>query len=251
MSKKVNKTVGVGNVVSNGVRQVKADLLKEAVLLTVTFRKFGNRRKANIKQLTENEVGESTGALACNETKRLKVSKQLVESKELQAIINYQMELYGWVKAKTVPSFIKEGFYLLNLSEVQTVQDKFVEAKDKLKTLVETFVVAYPNQIEQAKEAFKGGTLFRSSDYPSVEVIKSLFSIDYNLFNFEVSQSLPPEIRDAEIAKVEAAFENAKSLVTEVLVTGFEELLNGVQAKLAPKPDGKVQAFHKTLFDDL
>ena len=251
MSKK-SKVVGTGAETPKGeIRQVKADLLKEAVLLTVTFRKFGNRRKANVKQLTENENGESTGSLACNETKRLKVSKQLIESKELQAIINYQMELYSWVKSKTVPSFIKEGFYLLNLSEVKTVQDKFAEAQDKLKDLVNKFAEAYPNQIEEAKAAFAGGTLFRASDYPSVEVVKSLFSIDYNLFNFEVSQALPPEVREAEIAKVEKAFEDAKGLVTQVLVTGFEELLSGIQDKLAPGTDGKAKAFHKTLFDDL
>jgi hypothetical protein len=248
MSKKIKSNQVKTEV---NVETVSASRLENSIALTVTTRKWGNRRKARISQLTENENGESTGVLALAETTRLKASKQLIVSEEYNEIVTFQQKVYSQIVAISVPSFIKEGFYFVAAERVNDVVRIMEESRPKLAELVEKFLGVYSTQIEESKAAFAGGTLFRESDYPTVDAMRELFTVEFYLFRFEVAQGLPPEIAQAEALKLKEAFKRSEVLIEQCLVDGFSELLAGVQKRLAPDKDGKAQAFHKTLFDNL
>ena len=246
MSKKSNKSE---------VKTVEKSELENKVVLTFSTHKPGNYKKVNWQKLTEAEDGSETGKLALQDASMLTTGRKLLCSKEFQAIVNFQQSLYSRIasntKGKAIKTFIKEGFYFIEPEQVADIAEIFETAKEQQKELVEKFLAVYESQIAEAEEKYKGGTMFRRSDYRTPEDMRSRFSIEYAFLKFDISPSLPPEIAEREAIKLREAYKKSETLIVQCLTESFEELLSGIQDKLAPGTDGKVKAFHKTLFDDL
>src|SRR5688500_4061485 len=98
--------------------QLDVEIFKAAVLFSLTVRrKFSNSRKGDMSKV-QTDAKES----------RLKLSKQLIESPEYDAIRKYQDEVYDWIIARTNPSHFKNGLYFVKLDQIEAIKAKLDDA---------------------------------------------------------------------------------------------------------------------------
>lgn len=230
------------------MQQVNVSLFKNAVAFTMTMKRFSNRRQGSVGALLKDK--DASGAETATDKKRLKLSKQLIDSPEYDAIAAYQAEVYQYLTMRSVPSFFKDGLYLVRLSEVENFEAKLKEAKEKLALqLVPALVDAYPNQIDEARIALNGQ--FNIKDYPLTSELPARFGVEWNWIAFGVPDELPAELRAAEAAKIEKQFKEAEVQIMDALREGFAGIVSHVADRLDTKPGEKKKIFRDTLFADL
>src|SRR5689334_11598989 len=120
------------------MQTVSIELFREAVAFTLTMRKFNNRRKGDMGQVETDTKKE-----------RLKLSKKLLESPQLDKISEFQAELYKWCTMRCMPSFFKDGVYIVKLSEVASFEEKLNQARAEMSELIGAFQGVYERQIDQ------------------------------------------------------------------------------------------------------
>jgi hypothetical protein len=228
------------------MNNVNIELLSKNVALTVTRKTFNNSRKADMSQISLKDHNDDDEEKA---KARMRLKKQLLISPELDAINEHLGEVYKWVQARSMPSFFKDGVYLVKLSEVSTFEAKFSESLEKLSKLVRAFQDKYEEQKAEARTVLNGQ--FRDKDYPDVRALPARFGIEWNWISFGVPESLPAELRAAEAGKLEATFRDAEREILAALREGFAEIVSHVTDRLTVGPGEKQKIFRNTLFDDI
>lgn len=220
------------------------DLLKDSVCFTLTMRHWGNRRQDSAKKLNQN-------------AKQCRLSKQLIDASEYDAIRSFQNDVYLWcvspTKGHAVPSFFKEGIYLVAASEVDKFEAKLKESVDKLRNeLVPALLAAYPKRIDEAQGVLEPLGLFDKNDYPDAENLRGRFNIEWNWISFDVPQNIPSEVRKVEVLKIENAFKAAETQISLALQEGFQGILSHIVDRLSENKNGdKPRIFRDSLFEDL
>lgn len=214
------------------------DKLRGAVGFTLTARAWGNRRKADMSQVTTDA-----------DKGRMKLSKELINAEEYEAIKSFFGELRAWVYSRTVPSFFKEGFQLTSPSAVEEIEARMKKAQGELAALVDKLMLVYPVKIDEARAALN--SQFRQADYPTVDELRRMFSIGWNWISFSVPNNIPPELMEAEKSKMEQQFKDAGEQITEALRVGFQELIKHAAERLTPSEDGKSKIFKATLISNV
>ena len=82
---------------------------------------------------------------------RLRLTKELIKAKELDAIGKYLGELRRWIYVNTVPTFFKEGFQLTSLTGIEPIEARMRKAQGELAELVNDLVAVYPAKIDESK----------------------------------------------------------------------------------------------------
>jgi hypothetical protein len=212
---------------------------RNAVGFTATFRSWGNRRKGNISKV-------ETGA----DKSRLRLTKELVVSKEYEAIISFFGDLKNnFIYVNTVPSFFKEGFQLVGVAGVPAIEKRMRKAQLELAELVAKFIAVYPDKVDEAKLAL--GDQFNPNDYPPAERIAALFSITWNWIAFTVPEGLPPELKALEKEKLEKQFRDAAEQITDALRAGFLEMIQHATERLTVEPGGKPKVFRDSVIGNI
>lgn len=229
-------------------RTVDLNRFKNAVGFTATFSCWGNSRKANLAKMRASaDNADDNKAKA-----RLKLSKVLIVSAEYEAIKSFLAELRAWVYTRTVPSFFKEGFQLCGLEGIADIERRFKKAiQVDLPTLVDNFLEAYPQQIEEARAALDPAGQFNRADYPGTDEMRRFFAINYNWVAFTVPDQLPPELRQQEQEKLERQFADAGEQIKTALRAGFAELIAHATERLTVQPGDKPKVFRDTLVGNI
>jgi hypothetical protein len=212
--------------------------LKGAVGFTLETSAWGNRRKADISQVTTDA-----------DKTRMRLSKELVSAEEYEKIKSFFGELRAWVYLRTVPSFFRKGFQLAGLRAVGEIEERMKKAQSELAALVDAFIAVYPLKIDEAKVAL--GSQFNQADYPSADVLRQMFDIEWNWVNFTTPEELPAELREAEQAKMKKKFDDAGEQITEALRLGFQELIKHAAEKLQPSEDGKPRVWRDSMIGNI
>jgi hypothetical protein len=231
------------------------NLFKDAVAFTLTNRRWGNRRQGDVKTLIRNVQNGDSAPPTAEEVKRvkqLKLSKQLVTSKTYDAILAHQAEVYTWCMKHCVPSFFKEGIYLVRASEVDSFEKTLTTALNKLNNdLVPAFLKTYQNDVDEAKKNLTPLGMFNKNDYPSVDELRVRFGIEWNWISFNVPENMPENVRKAEVLKIEQQFKDAETKISLALAEGFQGILDHIVDRLESQSDGKEKIFRDSLFEDL
>lgn len=220
------------------MKKVDGNVFNRATLFTLSLSSWGNRRKANTNMI---EVDA--------DKKRLSISKRLIDSPEYDAVCRHQWELKQWCMARCMPSFFKDGIYLVALTEVQTFEEKLAhELRHMQNVLVPAFLEAYETRIEESRNILR--EMFNEADYPSVSELRQKFDIQWNWIQFTIPENLPEGIREAEIEKLQRKFQEAQEEIVTALRTSFGELVKHAVDRLSPKPDGKQPIFRDSLIEN-
>lgn len=215
--------------------------------------KFGNVRKANIDKVALDTAATPDADADQRAEKKAKkvmqLKKQLLISKEYDAIKSFYGELRTWIYGNTVPSFFREGFQLASLEAVAPIEARMKKAIQlELPELVKAFVAAYPAQVEESRLTLEPVGQWNALDYPPAAQLPQMFAIGWNWISFVAAEGLPAELRAVEQAKLEKQMTDAGEQITQALRVAFAELISHAQTKLSTvDANGKKATFRDSL----
>ena len=222
---------------------VDGNLFDKAVCLTLTMGRFGNSRKAPL-----------TNVAVQADKRRLRLSKQLLVSPELDKIESYDNALRTWVQSRCLPMpAVFKGSYVLPLGAIEEVNARLEQAeKEERPALIEEFARGYGAEVIQAQADL--GDLFDPTNYPGLARVRSMFYLDYRYFNL----STPSKLRDFSLTLFREEREKAARLWQEAMEDGRQylralllELVKHARERLAPGPDGKPKVFRNSLVKNI
>lgn len=203
------------------------DLVHNTLFLSVNFGSFGNSRKV------EEDVLTTDAAHSC-----IKVSKTLLDSEELKAIVKADSKLRVWLKEVCHP--FEKGISLVPYGLVEAVTNKLKEHKLERAGLVSAFAVVYPRLREEARTTL--GSLYHSGDYPEPQDVANVFSFDWRLSSIgapnelkTISERLFLEEKDRQAEQ----FRIASETITKAMRQALFEMVSNLQERLSPTEDGK------------
>ena len=210
------------------------ELLNNTVILSYHIKAWGNRRKADVAKI-QTDTDKS----------RLNVTKKLIDSDEFKSIQKFNTEVREWLNSRSVPSFFRNALMLVKTDMVSEVDQYLKDAQEKLKVLVDNLVIAFPIHKESAKLALNG--MFEDGDYPSTDVLRTLFDIQWNWIALNVAENLPDNIRAKENAKLQNLWQESIGEIIKGLRMGFKELVDHAVDRLTVTPGEKPKIFKDSL----
>lgn len=209
-------------------------LINSTVFLKTRFSVPGNSRKVQ-GDILQTDADKSL----------LRVSKQLLNSQELEAIKRADFQVRAYLYNLTHPFDL--GVQLLSLQLVEQVDAHLNDYAITRAGLVETFLSAYPSLCETASKSL--GSLHNPHDYPSVEAIREKFAFSWEIFSFSVPEQLKgmsTVLYSQAKAKLEATMKDAAAEITALMRSDLLELVNHLHEKLTPGIDGKPRILRDT-----
>jgi len=205
-----------------------SSLTAATVFLKTRFGIIGNSRKVSGAEVLDTDADKAL----------LRVSKQLLDSPELEAIKQADTKMRTWLYNACLPYDL--GVQLLPKKSIESARAKMAEFRAERAELVENFVAAYPGLLEKA--AAQLGSLFNAADYPTIEQVRAKFFFGWNIVTFEVPDSLKEiseQVFQEEKAKQEANFKAAADEITALMRQTMFDLVSHLETRLTPGDDGK------------
>jgi|CXWL01.1.fsa_nt_gi hypothetical protein len=241
-----------GNGMDKVDRPDAEGLLSKAVIISFKTGRFGNNRKVRRSQLTISAVDLDGGEDKPVDKDVLKVSKELLDSKELQAIGSFDQKTRGKLLTYCLPSYVDEGYYFLPISLIETVDAFLATAKAERRYLVNGFMAVYPGKKGSAR--YRLGPLFRERDYPGEDEVRATFTWSVRYISF----SVPGSLRDISMSlflqekeRQERMWEEATVEVRVALRESMAGLVEHAISKLSLRPNGKPQIFRDSMVKNM
>lgn len=221
------------------MQSVNIELFTKCVAFTLSIKRWGNRRKANI------DAVDAHGA----DKNRLRLSKILIEADEYDAVVSHENETRARINAMSVPSFFRKGIQLISTEAIEKVEAYLHSRESEHRELVDAFAAVYPEKILEAQNRL--GNQFDPEDYVRVDQLVQMFQVQWNWIAFGVPENLPQQLFEAEKAKAEAQWKEAGDQITLCLRDGFRKLVAAMAERLTPAENGEKKIFKNTLVGNL
>lgn len=225
-------------------------LVENTIAYQMTIHRWGIKRQVSQGVLE----GLIPGERELIKKKMLSASKRIIESKEYDAIVSLDGHTSRWLGEHSVPSILKKGVYCLPVVICGEVDTYIEEYKRKRQDeIVPLFIEAYETQAYAARDML-GSALFSSLEYPTVEKMRNLFSVDTSYLTFDVPSSLKyvsEELFKREQEKVEQQWQEAAEAINQLLIAECAELVSGLQSALTGLNDGTLKRFRDANFVNL
>lgn len=251
-------------------------LFDRAVILSVTLRRPGTRRKASTSlievvaptpeqppvtsepqsptspPLDDTSAPQNSQPTSPTDKSLLHLTKDILDSEELRAIQRLDGLVRDYLSRLGLPSPLKNGCYLIPIDLIETVEAKLGDLFAQRDTLVQTFLTAYPEKCAQA--ASRLGPLFDPRDYPSIETLQEGFEVSTQYLTFGVPgtlQSISKSLLEREEEKAKQRIAAIEDEIVQVLRLSLKELVDHMVDRLQPGADGKPKVFRNTLMTNM
>lgn len=215
----------------------KAALLDNAVLLRLKFSRYGTSRKVATSQVEVN-----------TDKRLLRVSKQILDSPEADAIGKIDRQIKGWVETQCLPATIDDGLWFVPLANVESVNVRLKEMDEERRTSIELLCAALPAIEERDRTQLKD--LYSSTDYPSAEALRRAFGLEWYFLALTAPRSLESvseEMYMESKLRMEQNIATATESVQAILREQFKKLVDHMVERLTPEADGKKRIFRDSL----
>lgn len=227
-------------------------LLSKAVIISFRTGRFGNNRKVRRNQLTISAVDADGGTDKLVDKDALRISKELLDSKELQAIGSFDQKTRQKLLQYCLPSYIEEGYYFLPISLIEIVDGFLAVARAYRIGLINAFLETYETKKREAR--LRLGPLYREKDYSEEKEVRESFTWSVRYISFSVPGSLQEVSMSLfleEKQRQERMWEEAAVEVRVALREGMAGLVEHAVERLSYKPDGKPQFFKDSLIKNM
>lgn len=217
-----------------------SSLVSKTVFLKTRFGSLGNTRKVSGSDVLETDADVAL----------LKVSKQLLDSPELDAIKKADTKMRTWLYNTCLPYDM--GIQLLPVGLIETAQARMLEYQQERAALVDSFVAAYPALCDNAASHL--GSLYSTGDYPSVDAIRAKFIFEWQYISFGVPgqlKGISSALFQAEQEKAAKQMQTATDEITALMRTTLYEMVSHLQEKLTPGDDGKPRILRESAVKNL
>ena len=230
----------------------QVEILRRAMLFSLTRHAWGNRRQADKTKFTVN----------ANKNSVTFTKKLLPECPELDAIVTEQNRLYNWCLSRSMMANGVSGCGVYFVAREVTIGGKKVDhiemfeaeiarSRSQIKdVLVPKLIKAYPERKRLAQQPptttndkIVGGglgDLYDERDYPSPEDLDASFDIEHTWFALSVPDELPADVRKRENAKLQAKLEATQSemvfMLREMMLKLVAHAVERLEVKAGEKP---------------
>lgn len=224
------------------VEPTAAERIQEnAIALDITYHCIGNKRSVATSHV-ETEIDKEW----------LHIQKEMLKSPELKKIRSFYYQTSKHLAVKSLPSLYRRGIFLIPNTMVAEVADYLEQRNFDLKPLVEDFLHAYPQRVEEAREQL--GNAFDESNYPSQQELRGAFGIDYRF----VSIGTPTSVNDVsraiylrEQARVRDQFEEAAAVLMGTMRQQALGMVKALHERLNTPLGEKPKSFHASTINKL
>ena len=245
MLQEITENQDYTNGVAVEVKPSAEGLLSKAVIVSFKTGRFGNTKRVSKGEIEITFNGEQVDRDA------LKTNKELLDSKELQAIGSFDAKTRVKLLTYCLPSYVDDGYYFLPISLIETVNDYLARRQTERSYLVNDFLAIYPAKRDSAR--LRLGPLFRSTDYPSEDAVRRTFTWTVRYISFSVPSSLSEISADLfreETRKQEEMWESAAREVEIGLTEALAGLVERAIEKLSFQVNGKPQVFRDSMVEN-
>src|SRR5512142_916493 len=145
------------------------DLAQRTVCVKVRLGRLGNTRKVSNSQV-EVDTDKSL----------IRVSKHLLDSKELRAVANFDGEVRRYLYDTCLP--FEAGIHLCPFALLEQTEAKLRDFATRRQELVAAFLSAYPALCKEAAQRLRA--LYNPGDYPPVEYVEQQFTFLWQYISF-------------------------------------------------------------------
>lgn len=220
----------------------KPNIQQNAVILALAVGKPGNRKKVASSQV---EVDADRDLVH--------VSKELLDCQEYDAIQQHDANFKnGYLRSRCLPSFFKNGFYLLPVRLVEEVDERLKDFSTRRAELVEQFLAVYPTRVEEIRQSLR--SLFNEADYPPVEQLRAAFYVSTRYLTFSTPNTLrgiKQEIFQREREKSEKFWAEASVEVQNALRESMAELVSHMIDRLTEDSEGRPKRLRASMFEKM
>lgn len=263
------------------INEIDAKQFSGTAFFAITLRRaFGNRAKIKSAELLERYLRDlqaeldaagdddkkaaktavdglsPAAAAAMKNTKRISANKVLVNSPALDALLSKMTDIKNQCLNLCMPSYIREGLFVAKLETIPAIEQIVAEGRKVIETeLLPAVLAEYPVKKQEAKDLplAKGGLgcLYNEGDYMTERELSDSFEIVTNWLSLSVAEGLPPELRAAENAKLQAKYADAAQEIQAALRVMFSELIDHATEKLTVNAGDKPKIFRDTLVTNI
>lgn len=227
-------------------------VMDRTVILSLQLGSLGTRKRVRQDDVKVRPAEATLLEGSDPEQEFLHVSKDIIQSDELGSVRKQQHAIRAYVRANSVPSFLKGGMYLVRVDAIEAIDDELQRLRVTLTGLVERFIEAYPGLCEQARE--KLGSMYRPEDYPTIDQVRAAFTWDLRLLTFTTPsrlRSISKALFDRERDNLARSIQTAADEIRTLLRSQARDLLDHMVERLTPDADGKAKTFKKGTVDNV
>ena len=221
------------------VQNLGQDLAQKTVCVKVRLGRLGNTRKVSNSQV-EVDTDKSL----------IRVSKHLLDSKELRAIANFDGEIRRYLYDTCLP--FDAGIHLCPLALLEQMEARLRDFTKAREELVQAFLTAYSGLCQEAAQRLR--SLYNPADYPPLEYVAQQFTFTWQYISFGVPDQLreiSTKIWQDEREKAAQVMAEAGREIQQVLRAAMAELVKHMRDRLKDGPDGKPLRFKETTVSNL
>lgn len=215
------------------------DLAQRTVCVKVRLGRLGNSRKVSNSQV-EVDTDKSL----------IRVSKHLLDSKELRTIANFDGEIRRYLYDTCLP--FEAGIHLCPVALLEEMEGKLRAFTSSREELVQQFLTVYPSLCQEAAKRLR--SLYNPADYPPLENVAQQFTFTWQYISFGVPDQLreiSTKIWQDEREKAAQVMAEAGREIQQVLRTAMAELVKHMRDRLKDGLDGKPLRFKETTVSNL
>lgn len=202
----------------------KNDFFRNTVCLSVTFHRPASKRNGNLDSV-------STKA----DKEELILSKRIFNSEAYQACHRINLNTRRWIEARSVPSPLRNGTYLIPVGLIDSVYEKLDEAIEEYRVAADEFAKEYPSLIKKWEE--KLADQFDRNNYPDARDIRRRFFVSKIVLDFSPTSQGGID----QNAEIQEAIDEIRS----ALRAGLLELVSRLSDMLTDTTDGKKKRFSR------
>ena len=214
------------------------DVTTSSVILCLNCRKPGTTKKVDedrVKVLEERNDREI-------DKNRLRISKKLYESPEVDAIAQHMKAATRYVENQSQPvETIKAGMHQIAAVNLLTVVRRLEQYARDLEPLIADFKAAWPRLIERAYEEL--GSLVEPKDFPAWDEVEKKISITWHVLTFSTPSQILGQINmdlcREEERKIAQHIDYAAEQLETAIAIGFQGVIDHLSERLQPGKDGR------------
>lgn len=203
------------------------------------------------KKIAKKEGEELTSAKSASKRAAQVQKNLLADDPRLTAINKYAADIRNWLARATLP-WSDSGLRLVTTKQFFDFKAEMDRRKDEFDTLVQDFVHMYPTLI--SAQAFKLGSMFDRSEFPSEAEVASKFGITYSFmpvpesgdFRVDIAEEIRTELEEQYAKDYAARIEEAN----KDLWGRLKIVLDKMRDRLGADASGKNNIFRDTLVDN-
>jgi hypothetical protein len=228
-----------------------ADVFARTVPLMIEKHYFGESRSANMAPVQLTEGGKAIPTEDQARTKAfLSLRKKLLDSEELRRIRYRDGAFKDFLKGSATP--FRPGLWLVPVKLTELVAAEARKWEEEREALVEKACDVYPSLVAAMRKPL--GVMYNQLDYPSVDVFRSKYWVEWRFINFgvaEVLREVRADIFRREEEKLVRQASEARVLIEQHLRSGLLEVTKHLHDLLAPKASGRRVGLRENCLDRL